>query len=82
MILMIFSFFAASQDLYGFQEVAKWQFGTDVMDLYRLLSVYLKKDNKDLKEIWDEYFLPCVNELQLVLDKGNFCSEVHMLVKK
>lgn len=67
---------------YGFQEVAKWQFGTDVMDLYRLLSVYLKKDNKDLKEIWDEYFLPCVNELQLVLDKGNFCSEVHMLVKK
>lgn len=67
---------------YGFLEVAKWQFGTDAMDLYRLMSIYLEKDNKDLKEIWDEYFLPCVNELQLVLDKNNFCSEVHMLVKK
>lgn len=67
---------------YGFQEVAKWQFGTDIMDLYRLLSVYLEKDNEDLKGIWDEFFLQCVDELQLILDKSNFCSEVHMLIKK
>lgn len=67
---------------YSFQEVARWQFGADAMDLYRLMSNQIQKNNPGLKEIFDEKFLPLADKLQLVIDKNDFCSEVHMLVKK
>lgn len=67
---------------YGFQEIARWQFGTDIMDLYRLLSVSLGGNNSFLKDVLDEKFLACADEFQFILDKNDFCSEVHMLVKK
>ena len=67
---------------YHFTEVSRWQFGTDIMDLLRSIIIQLEEDNKKLCDIFQQKFSKLVDPLQLTIDKNNFCSEVHMLVKK
>ena len=63
--------------------VASWWFGTDMVDLYRSISVLLEKsDNtKKVTSIWSNLFSPVIDSLQLDLDKKHMSSEVHMLFK-
>lgn len=66
---------------YGFTESARWQFGTDAMDFLRIVSIHLSSENKDLQEIFFQKFIKSIDDIQLVIDKSDFCSEVHMLLK-
>jgi SAM-dependent methyltransferase len=70
--------------LFNLECVSQWRFGTDMMDLYRCLFVALSKN-----EVSEKFLLQLKNglglkidELQTVLDKNDFCSEIHCLVKK
>jgi len=69
---------------YGLTPVAKWQFGTDMMDLYRSLSVMLKKSKASdaLVSEMNELFAVHTDDLQAVIDKTNWASEVHIIAKK
>lgn len=69
---------------FNFDIVGKWQFGADCMDLYRLLLLNLKEKNVSEKvvEIFNDKFKEIMNNLQLVLDKADFSSEVHLILKK
>ena len=67
----------------GFSELASWKFGSDVMDLYRMLCVSLEQNgNSALKDYFSERFLPILDELQLIIDKSEFASEIHMILKR
>ena len=69
---------------YGFKKERAWHFGTDAMDLYRLMKVKLQQSSKTegLAKVLDEKFLPVINDIQIIMDKTEFCSEIHMLVRK
>jgi len=68
---------------YHFDLIAKWQFGTDIMDLYRSLSVMLQKESAsdELLANISKLFLEQTDALQLVVDKTNLASEVHVVLK-
>jgi len=63
--------------------VASWWFGTDMVDLFRSVTVCLDKDNdtSKMKPKWMELFTPVIDELQLKLDEKHMSSEVHMIFK-
>lgn len=63
--------------------MAKWRFGSDMMDMWRFVSNKLNlMDNQQLNEIFSEKFMSMIDDLQLVLDKHEFSSEVHIIAKK
>lgn len=64
---------------YGLDIIAKWRFGTDMMDLFR---VFMIKSTKEMSEIIEDRFYHCLDEMQAVLDKNNFSSELHVVLKK
>lgn len=67
---------------YNFELISKWQFGTDILDLFRHICVKLdKNENNLLKEFFMEKFIPIIDDMQMIIDKSNFCSEIHMLLK-
>ena len=60
-----------------------WKFGSDMMDLYRFLSVSLSQNgNPEAVKVLSEQFLPIIDKLQLVVDESEFASEIHMLLKR
>ena len=63
--------------------VASWWFGTDMVDLFRSVTVCLNKDKDThkMKQKWTELFSPVIDELQLKLDEKHMSSEVHMIFK-
>lgn len=70
--------------LFDLKAVAQWRFGTDIMDLYRSLLIALTANGAS-KNFIERIMLGLgskINELQTVLDKNDFCSEIHCLVKK
>ena len=69
---------AFMEEKYNMSMIAKWQFGTDIMDLYRMCIV---KNNKELDEVIFQNFYKCIDDMQLVLDKNDFCSEIHAVFK-
>lgn len=66
---------------FGFEAIAKWQFGTDIMDLYRFMLLRLENQGDKVRQGFSTKFLSCADELQCILDKADFCSEIHMLVE-
>ena len=67
----------------GFEIKDSWKFGSDMMDLYRFLSVSLAQNgNPEAVEVLSEQFLPIIDKLQLVVDESEFASEIHMLLKR
>jgi hypothetical protein len=68
---------------FDFEPVSRWWFGTDFVDLFRFVSVALDKDPKKSKMLanWQEIFEPLLDELQLVLDRAQLSSEVHILFR-
>ena len=67
----------------GFAELKSWKFGSDMMDLYRMLCVSLEQNgNGRLKEYFAPKFLKMIDELQLTVDKNEFASEIHLILKR
>lgn len=72
--------------MYGFlgvEPVAEWRFGTDVMDLFRSLMHAVECTGASL--LHDELahrFAPVIDELQGVLDRAHYCSEIHVLARR
>ncbi|MBI5937888.1 MAG: class I SAM-dependent methyltransferase [Betaproteobacteria bacterium] len=61
--------------------LAAWWFGSDSMDLFRALRLTLA-ENSDTAALSDEMaarMAPMLDELQGVVDRARFCSEVHLL---
>jgi hypothetical protein len=69
---------------FGFEIISEWWFGTDMVDLFRHISVALQKQkcSKKLIELWRQGFIPLLDAMQLEMDKQHSSSEVHMLLKK
>jgi hypothetical protein len=69
---------------FGFEIISEWWFGTDVVDLFRHISVTMQKQkcSKKLIELWRQEFIPLLDAMQLEIDKKHFSSEVHMVLKK
>jgi 2-polyprenyl-3-methyl-5-hydroxy-6-metoxy-1,4-benzoquinol methylase len=71
-------------DEFGFEILSEWWFGTDMVDLYRHISVNLEinKCSESLKSLYKEMTIPLIDSMQLELDKKHGSSEVHMLLKR
>ncbi len=67
----------------GFEELTSWKFGSDVMDLYRMICVCLEQNgNPAMKDYFSERFLPMLDELQMTIDRHEFASEIHSILKR
>lgn len=69
---------------FGLEVIAEWWFGTDMVDLFRHISVDLRKQDcsERLLSFWKREFIPLLDALQMELDKNLFSSEVHMVLQK
>ncbi|MFV1966045.1 MAG: methyltransferase domain-containing protein [Pirellulaceae bacterium] len=69
---------------FGFDVMAEWWFGADVVDLFRHIAVTLEHTgcSQELRALWRKDFLPIVDAMQLELDKKHFSSEVHLVLRK
>ncbi len=66
-----------------FEIAYEWRFGSDINDLYRFLTVSLSKSgNQEFASFFSEKFVPLMDELQLALDKSEFSSELHFILKR
>lgn len=70
-------------DEFGFEKLAEWWFGTDVVDLYRSVSVMLGKavETRQMTTAWDRVFKAVIDEMQLAMDRSRGSSEVHLLLR-
>ena len=68
---------------FHFERLAEWWFGTDMMDLYRTVWVRLMglPHSEKTAGMWERFFGPAMDEMQLALDRRHVCSEVHMLLR-
>ncbi|HOO27390.1 MAG TPA: methyltransferase domain-containing protein [Lachnospiraceae bacterium] len=67
----------------GFEPVYEWRFGSDINDLYRFLTMMLTKSgNSAFASDFSGKFVPLMDELQLILDKSDFSSELHFILKR
>ncbi|WP_094226527.1 class I SAM-dependent methyltransferase [Methanolobus psychrotolerans] len=71
-------------DEFGFDIIAQWWFGTDIVDLYRDISIIVEKNHASNKLIntFKEMIIPVIDSMQFELDKKHLSSEVHLLLKK
>ena len=67
----------------GFEIAYEWRFGSDINDLYRFLMVSMQKNGNDqLASYFSDKFAPIMDELQNVLDRSEFSSELHFILKR
>lgn len=67
----------------GFEIAYEWRFGSDINDLYRFIMVSMQKNgNAQLAEYFSDKFVPLMDELQNTLDKSEFSSELHFILKR
>lgn len=68
---------------YSWEKIAAWHFGADAADLVRTVQVkLLKAGNRELAECFSEKAKLIMDEIQSVLDKSDFCSDIHVMLKK
>ena len=67
----------------GFEVAYEWRFGSDINDLYRFLMVSMQKNNNaEFSRYFSDRFVPLMDDLQAVLDKSDFSSELHFILKR
>ena len=68
----------------GVISIAEWRFGTDFVDLQRNMSVKLQQNgcSRMFFEMLDAGLFSKIDDLQSVIDKSHFCSEIHLLARK
>jgi len=66
------------------KSLAEWRFGTDILDLYRsfLISLEEQKCSKNIIKFFSDNFSKTIDDLQFILDRNHFCSEIHILASK
>lgn len=71
-------------DRYNFEVLGEWYFGMDILDLFRFnyLSVEQVTNDNNLLSYFSDRFIPMLDDLQNVVDKNKFCSEVHLVLRK
>lgn len=71
-------------ELLGVGPVAEWRFGTDIMDLYRAMSINLQANHASdqIQAQLRAGLGAVIDDLQAVLDKNHFCSEIHVLAAR
>ena len=71
-------------DLIGVNSIGEWRFGTDIMDMYRSLLINLQSNNSSQKMIdyMNKGFGIKIDDIQSILDKNHFCSEIHVVASK
>ena len=69
---------------FGWVRRSEWWFGTDLVDLYRNMSVRLSQDagTAGMVDQWQSMMLPLLDAMQLEADRRHLSSEVHMLLEK
>lgn len=81
--LFTMSSIAWMQQEFGLSRVAEWWFGSDMIDLYREVSVMLS-GNDEQRSMTDEWALrmqPLIDPMQLAIDRMHLGSEVHLLLR-
>lgn len=67
----------------GFEVAYEWRFGSDINDLYRFIMVSLQQEgNPEFASFFSDKFTPLMDELQLILDKSEFSSELHFVLRR
>ena len=68
---------------FGFERASEWWFGSDLVDMYRIISVSLERANvaEEAAAMWTKQFLPALDAMQGELDKHRLSSEVHLLLR-
>lgn len=67
----------------GFEIAYEWRFGSDINDLYRFLMVSMQKNNNtEFSRYFSDKFIPVMDELQTILDKSDFSSELHFILRR
>jgi len=67
----------------GFEVAYEWRFGSDINDLYRFLMVSTQQNgNPELASYFGEKFVQLMDDLQNILDKSEFSSELHFILKR
>lgn len=67
----------------GFEVAYEWRFGSDINDLYRFLMVSIAKNgNEEFSRYFADKFIPVMDDLQNILDKSEFSSELHFILKR
>ena len=68
---------------YGFSRIATWDFGSDIMDLYRSVMLTLETQNchPDMIEELQRFFQMHGDALQLVIDISGFQSDTHVVAR-
>ncbi|WP_019424728.1 class I SAM-dependent methyltransferase [Paenibacillus sp. OSY-SE] len=69
---------------FGLEIIGEWQFGTDSMDLFRFFQLKMHNSgvNPDAVKYFSEKYITVLDDLQSVLDRSHFSSEVHLLLSK
>lgn len=68
---------------HGLSVVSEWWFGTDLVDIFRSVSVELGRDQKTsaLVQRWSDMMVPLIDQMQISIDKAKISSEVHMMLR-
>lgn len=67
----------------GFEVAYEWRFGSDINDLYRFIMVSLQQEgNPEFASYFSDKFTPLMDDLQLILDKSEFSSELHFILRR
>lgn len=71
-------------DYFGLLPLAEWRFGSDIHDLFRSMVVSLRGNNVSdiLVDLFEKNMLDQVDTIQSLVDKNDFCSEIHFVCKK
>jgi hypothetical protein len=69
---------------FGLEPVAEWWFGTDMVDLFRAVSVELDRKTAfaGISNMWRDLFAPAIDDLQMALDRRKLASEVHVVLRR
>lgn len=69
------------ESAYQFERISAWWFGTDMVDLFRNVSVMLHKKSAltGMTDYWQNSMKSLLDPMQLVLDQQRQSSEVHLL---
>ena len=63
---------------FSLERIGAWWFGTDAMDYFRSVLVSVPQE---AAAMWQDMYLPLVDDLQLAIDKERASSQVHLVYR-
>jgi hypothetical protein len=70
--------------VWGLERRAEWWFGSDMIDLYRFVSLTIEQQagNERAAEAWRQMMAPLIDSLQLAIDHQRAASECHLVLRR